>query len=170
MTIALSSMKETALAIKDQNRPELDALERANGIAKQLLNDAKNALAMATARLQILKNLQNGISELIRLEKLEQETAPLRELSALFNAENSQRLSLETFAIGAMFDQVLTAANQRLQPMSGGRFKLEREIEEGKGRSRRGLGIRVHDIHTGRARSTLTLSVEKALSLRSLSH
>ncbi len=159
MTIALSAVQETALAIKDQNRPELEALESATGLAKQILNDAKNALATTAARLQTLKNLQNDVSgELKRLDNLERETATLRELSALFNAENPQRLSLETFAIGAMFDQVLTAANQRLQPMSGGRFKLEREIEEGKGRSRRGLGIRVHDIHTGRARNTLTLS------------
>jgi exonuclease SbcC len=42
--------------------------------------------------------------------------------------------------------------------MSGGRFSLEREIEGGAGRSRRGLGIRVFDVHTGKARPTSTLS------------
>ena len=76
----------------------------------------------------------------------------------MFNAENPSRLDLETYAIGAMFDQVLMAANRRLEPMTSGRFTLEREIEEGKGRARRGLGILVHDIHTGKARATATLS------------
>ena len=56
-----------------------------------------------------------------------------------------------------MFDQVLQAANLRLQPMSSGRYSLEREFE-GKGGGRRGLGICVHDIHTGKARATATLS------------
>jgi exonuclease SbcC len=75
----------------------------------------------------------------------------------LFNAQNDAKLDLETFAIGAMFDQVLQAANLRLQPMTSGRYSLEREFD-GKGGGRRGLGIRVHDIHTGKARATSTLS------------
>jgi hypothetical protein len=34
-----------------------------------------------------------------------------------------RRTTLETFAIGAMFDQVLEAANLRLDPMTGGRYR-----------------------------------------------
>ena len=85
-------------------------------------------------------------------------TAPLRELARLFNAENAMKLNLETYAIGAMFDYVLAAANLRLEPMTNGRYTLEREIEAGDGRARRGLGIRVFDVHTGKARTPSTLS------------
>lgn len=56
-----------------------------------------------------------------------------------------------------MFDQVLIAANQRLNPMSAGRYTLERALE-GSGRGRRGLGIQVHDTYTGKPRPTATLS------------
>ena len=57
-----------------------------------------------------------------------------------------------------MFDLVISAANQRLTPMTGGRYTLERDVEGSGGRARRGLGIRVFDIHTGRARATASLS------------
>jgi exonuclease SbcC len=43
-------------------------------------------------------------------------------------------------------------------PMSGGRYTLERELEGGVGRARRGLGIRVFDLYTGKTRPPATLS------------
>ncbi|WP_286174059.1 hypothetical protein [Rhodobacter sp. NTK016B] len=46
-----------------------------------------------------------------------------------------------------MFDQVLEAANMRLDPMTRGRYRLTR-----------GLEIEVFDINTGKARPTATLS------------
>lgn len=42
--------------------------------------------------------------------------------------------------------------------MTGGRYRLERDIESVGGRGRRGLDVRVHDTHTGRAREICTLS------------
>jgi len=88
---------------------------------------------------------------------MESETASLRELAALFNGSNSAKMELETYAIGAMFDQVLQAANLRLSPMTSGQYSFERALE-GKGGGKRGLGINVHDGHTGKARATSTLS------------
>lgn len=73
------------------------------------------------------------------------------------NGDNRQKLDLETFAIGAMFDHVLEAANLRLGPMTRHQYRLERDFE-GSGRGRRGLGTQVFDNHTGKARPTATLS------------
>ena len=159
LTIASSQVKVTKLAIADQQRPELQVFSDVASAAKEVLSNARTIFADAQAKLKTFQRLRNEISdELARLAKVENDTAPLRELAAMCNAENPSRLDLETYAIGAMFDQVLMAANRRLEPMTSGRFTLEREIEEGKGRARRGLGIRVHDIHTGKARATATLS------------
>lgn len=159
LAIATNQVKVSKLAIADQSQPELKIFVDAAAEAKDALNTSKSVLADAQAKLKAYQKLQSEIAEeLARLDKVEQDTAPLRELASMFNAENSSRLDLETYAIGAMFDQVLTAANRRLEPMTAGRFSFEREIEEGKGRARRGLGIRVHDIHTGKARATATLS------------
>lgn len=159
LAIARNSLDASSKVIAGCARPDMVILEQAHHLAEETLDQIKTARAEAQARLRQLETLQHDIaSELRRLEQIEAETASLRTLAALFNADNPLRLDLETFAIGAMFDQVLVAANQRLGPMSGGRFSLEREIEGGAGRSRRGLGIRVFDVHTGKARSTATLS------------
>src|SRR3546814_20228465 len=79
-------------------------------------------------------------------------------IAGAFYGQNEMRTSLETFAIGAMFDQVLEAANLRLDPMTTGRYRFERDTESIGGRSRRGLDVRVNDLETGRARETIPLS------------
>ncbi|MFA1625813.1 AAA family ATPase [Rhizobium mongolense] len=159
LAIAHSNEETSRRAVEGRERPDTRTLQEAYDTADEMLDLAKTARAQAQARLRQLEKLQLDIAgQLKRLDEIETETASLRTLAALFNAENPLRLDLETYAIGAMFDQVLVAANQRLGPMSGGRFSLEREIEGGAGRSRRGLGIRVFDVHTGKARPTSTLS------------
>lgn len=92
------------------------------------------------------------------LQSLEQSSGSLRGLAEAFDGQNELRTSLETFAIGAMFDQVLEAANLRLDPMTSGRYRFERDTVSVGGRSKRGLDVRVHDIETGRAREIITLS------------
>lgn len=159
LLIARNNHQVAAQIIEGYERPEMGAIEKTLREASDELDHAKTACAQAEARWQRLEALLLDIAgELRRLDQIETETASLRSLAALFNAENPLRLDLETYAIGAMFDQVLTAANQRLGPMTGGRFSLEREVEGGNGRSRRGLGIRVFDVHTGKTRPTSTLS------------
>ncbi len=158
LAIAKDRLESARAAIKDKTRPEIEALEQVSKEAELAREEEAAKVARHGAKTVQLEKLRTSISdELARIEKVEQDTAALRELAGLFNAANSAKLDLETFAIGAMFDQVLHAANLRLQPMTSGRYSLEREMD-GKGGGRRGLGISVHDIHTGKARATATLS------------
>lgn len=146
-------------AVIDMQRPNLTPLETAVQAAELALRSATSDLAGTRHKLDQFKRLRESIATALdSVEKLEAETGPLRELSRMCNAENSQRLDLETYAIGAMFDQVLTAANQRLEPMTSGRYTLGREVEGTGGRARRGLGITVFDTHTGKSRPPSTLS------------
>lgn len=139
-------------------RQDLAPLEEHCGIAAKEHEAAQERRLKAEAQWNQLCRLRQKIeTTLERLERLEQSSGPLRRLAALFDGKNSQNLDLETFAIGAMFDQVLNAANLRLGPMTGHRYHLEREIELS-GRGRRGLGIRVSDVYTGKSRPTSTLS------------
>lgn len=158
LAIAKDRAETTALAIKDKQRPDLQALKEASALAEAKRDAEASQASQREARHDQFEKLLASISkELARIEAAEADAADLLELAALFNAQNAAKLDLETFAIGAMFDQVLQAANLRLQPMTSGRYSLEREFD-GKGGGRRGLGIRVHDIHTGKARATSTLS------------
>ncbi len=70
----------------------------------------------------------------------------------------SPRMSLVTFVLRYWFEQVVTAANVRLESMSAGKYELLRIDEAARKDARVGLGLAVLDRHTGRERSPGTLS------------
>lgn len=155
---AKDAANKAADAIQGQIRPDLLAVETKLHETEAELTEATNLRSGARHRLDHLMKLRDELAETLRkLDEAEVGSGALRNLAALFDGKNPQNLDLETFAIGAMFDQVLTAANLRLGPMTANRYRLERDLE-GTGRGRRGLGIQVFDIFTGKARPTTTLS------------
>jgi exonuclease SbcC len=155
---AADAAQAAALAVEGMSRPQTSALREAHAALAADLTRATGERAAASSRAEHLQRLKAGLEDsLRRLEKTEAATAPLRELAALTNGSNPQKLTLETFAIGAMFDQVLEAANLRLGPMTSSRYRLERDTD-GSGGGKRGLGIQVFDMYTGKPRSTGTLS------------
>jgi exonuclease SbcC len=155
---AESHVQRTAEIIAQLQRPDLDTLVAARDAASKAFDAAQAAATTALARLTQLQKLQSDLAaEGRRLDALEKETAPLRELAEAFTGRTYHRIDLETFAISTLFDRVLEAANLRLAPMTRTRYSLVRETE-GRGNARRGLGIAVEDTYTGRQRSTSTLS------------
>ncbi|MFC3692152.1 AAA family ATPase [Chenggangzhangella methanolivorans] len=155
---AQEHLRQRQAAVEGRERPILAEIEQVHAVTAQGLRVATEERAEAQARLGHLERLLSDLSDVLRqLDEAEAATGPLRLLASQFDAGNSQRLDLETYAIGAMFDAVLDAANLRAGPMTDGRYKLEREAEGG-GRGRKGLGIQVFDAYTGKSRSASTLS------------
>ena len=145
--------------IRDVERPDFAALSQTRDSARSDCLTKRKVAADADAARRALYDLLASLqAERDRLAELEQRTGPLRGLADAFAGENPMRIPLETFAIGAMFDHVLAAANLRLDPMTAGRYRLERDAQLVGGRTKRGLDIRVHDIEIGRAREVSTLS------------
>ena len=70
----------------------------------------------------------------------------------------SPRMSLVTFVLRYWFEQVVSAANVRLESMSAGKYELLRIDEAARKDARVGLGLAILDRHTGRERSPGTLS------------
>ncbi|WP_414898395.1 AAA family ATPase [Rhodovulum sp. YEN HP10] len=159
LAVAEERARATAEAVEGRVRPDLPELREVLAAAEARRSEATEQRAAAAHASDHLVSLRDDLAgTLQRLGAEEAASAPLRRLSALFDGRNPQGLDLETYAIGAMFDRVLAAANRRLGPMSGGRYRLEREAEGGGGRGRRGLGLQVFDLFTGKARPTTTLS------------
>jgi exonuclease SbcC len=160
LAIARDRVRKAAEAIKNVDRPDIRALQAERDAAEKASEAAQNEEITARERVKVLEQLQRSIAgELERLQNLEATSAPVRELARVFSGQSHARVDLETYAITAMFDQVLEAANLRLRPMTHGRYNLVREGEgEGRGAGRRGLGICVDDAYTGRQRAASTLS------------
>ncbi len=159
--VAIAEAQATAAqdAIRGVERPDVTALAAVRDDARAERLRTRQVAADAEAARKVLDDLLASLRDhLTRLDRLEEETGPLRELAEAFAGENPLRTSLETFAIGAMFDHVLDAANLRLDPMTGGRYRFERDVQAVGGRTKRGLDVRVHDVQTGRPREISTLS------------
>jgi DNA repair protein SbcC/Rad50 len=159
LTRAQGRVDDTDAAIADRERPDLDSLRQASTEAHASAQSAAQEAADARAKRNELARLLDALrAQIDYLARLETETGPLRALADAFEGRNPMNITLETYAVGAMFDQVLEAANLRFGPMSQGRYRLERDIQTVGGRKKRGLDIRVHDIQTGRPREVSTLS------------
>ncbi|MEM1306332.1 MAG: AAA family ATPase, partial [Pseudomonadota bacterium] len=145
-------------AIADVERPDIAALEQARDDANAEFKATFVALGAAHATHKRLRELADSIAaERARLDAIERETGPLRELARLLSGDNPKKVDVETFALSVMFERVLDAANLRLGPMRQGRYAF-RVTDVGRGNSRRGLDIEVDDAFTGQARPTSSLS------------
>jgi len=92
------------------------------------------------------------------LQALRQDSATERALAKLINGENPQKQTLPLYALRQQFNEVVSAANQRLQVMLGGRLLLEDHHESERNFRKLGVGLRVIDRNTGTTRETATLS------------
>jgi exonuclease SbcC len=151
-------LQKAARAVENADRPDIKTLKDAKEAAELALASANDLAASTNARVLHLEKLTAELAvEISRLDRLEQETAPLRELADAFTGRNDMKMNLETFAIATMFDHVLEAANLRLGPMTRNRYTFVRETE-GRGNAQRGLDIAIDDADTGRPRPPSTLS------------
>lgn len=81
----------------------------------------------------------------------------LADLAVGVNAEGG-KLSFDRYVMGAVFQEILEMANQRLNLMSGGRYELIHQIGVGNRAGIAGLEVEVLDMATGRQRSSNSLS------------
>jgi exonuclease SbcC len=88
----------------------------------------------------------------------ERRFAILGRLARIAKGEEGSRVSFERFVQGAILDEVLASASQRLLRMSKQRYGMRRTSGPGDLRRASGLDLEVTDTHTGRARAASTLS------------
>ena len=68
------------------------------------------------------------------------------------------KLSFDRYVMGTVFREVLSAANQRMDIISGGKYELLHRVEADRRNAKAGLEIDVLDVGTGKRRSSATLS------------
>lgn len=145
--------------IGDRSAPDLPALQAARDEAQSALEKSRDDRSRLKGQLDSRQEVRRQVQDLTAvINSLEDEYGPVGGLSDLVNGNNERKVRLPDFAIAAMFDEVLAAANQRLGPMSDGRYQLLRPEITGGGRQKQGLDIAVFDGNTERARPTKTLS------------
>lgn len=110
------------------------------------------------------KHIENTLASLEELEKAMGEAREkvtfLSRLNDLANGgeQGFKNVTFERYVLGAILDEVVYAANLRLQKMSRSRYSLERSDYTGGGRGKQGLDLAVMDAFTGQSRPANTLS------------
>jgi exonuclease SbcC len=103
-----------------------------------MVRDASAAVATAAARDARVRDLADATSGV--------------------GGDNTLRMRLTAYVLAARLEKVAALANERLAVLGGGRYVLEHSDERAARGARSGLGLRVLDGWTGRARDTASLS------------
>ena len=110
------------------------------------------------------KHIETTLASLKTLEQAmgeaREEVTFLSRLNDLANGgeQGFKNVTFERYVLGAILDEVVYAANLRLQKMSRSRYSLERSDYTGGGRGKQGLDLAVMDAFTGQSRPANTLS------------
>lgn len=157
-------------SLKDRLDKSLKDVEGLSEVSLEKLTEALNELKLQQQKREAeeknlylrvnnnekaLKEIQN-ISELMKAD--EEKYSVVGELARIANGDNRERITFERYVLAAYFDEIIRAANLRLNKMAAGRFVLRRKEEKGKGRKQEGLELEVFDNYTGKSRHVKTLS------------
>lgn len=105
------------------------------------------------------KALDNITDITSKISSKEKKYKVLAKVSNMALGNNSNKISFERYVLAAYFDDVIKAANVRLDKLADGRFFLSRSEETLDGRKRKeGLEMNVYDYYTGKSRPVKTLS------------
>lgn len=159
LALAQDRFDQTVKSLKNSERPDLTALEREfknfKGEVERTLGKQKER---ETALKQLLQVSQKGRELLKKKEDLDYQFSLVQTLSELTSGKNKLKTPFHRFVLGALLDEVLEAASDRLILMSKGRYKLYRSLETMHGKRTGGLDLEIFDEWTGEPRPASTLS------------
>lgn len=160
VTANMANLRMSEAAIKGKVRLDRIEAEREAAERRAAEREAQTKLNLVLRR---KANNETIHEKLVRqrdkaAEKL-QEVAVLKNLADILQgkAAGKNKTSFETYVQMAGFDDIIQAANKRLQPISGGQYQLYRHEDlEAKGNV--ALNLDILDHYTGKKRPVSTLS------------
>ncbi len=125
--------------------------------------EEKRAVQQSLSKKQESRNLTERTftslkTKLVSLKETMEHYSLVKGLDDLANGNNKKRLVFEQYVLISYFEEILYAANLRLQTMSSGRYELRRVRGIVDARSKDNLEMEVLDYYTGKYRSVKTLS------------
>lgn len=122
---------------------------------KELESKLRELHAIIVGNKTILKNVENLN---IEFKEIEEEYKVLGELADLANGKKAPYISFERYILASYFEDIIEAANIRLEKMTGDRFSLIRKTSNSKGAGQKGLELEIYDNYTDSSRDVSSLS------------
>ena len=142
----LVELSATAMALADA-RERWSSTVDAAAHAAQTLGRLHDLLERATSAHAEISGLADDHEVIARLANTVAGKAP-----------NTHRMTLESFVLAAELEEIVEAANLRLDDMSSGRYRLQHTDARAARGAASGLGLQIMDAHTGQARPAQSLS------------
>jgi exonuclease SbcC len=143
----------------EQPIPNLPSLQITRDAAQARFSLAGEALGQAQSERVALQRLATTLAALeARQGAEERRHRAAASLARVARGEDGARVSFERYVQGALLDEVLVSASERLRRMSKQRYALQRATAGGDLRRAGGLELEITDSHTGRARAVSSLS------------
>ena len=172
MKAALGMLANMREAVKDKEKPDIEALEREFSAVDEAYNALHKEVEEIRADYRTDKDVLDGIN--LSLSGRGDAADKYRVLSGLYAKLSGNvtggRMDIETFVQRQYLEKILISANKRFSSMTGGQFELRTyEIEKASQGTNKGLDLMVYSYITGKSRDVRTLSggesFQAALSL-----
>ena len=172
MKAALGMLANMREAVKDKEKPDIEALEREFSTVDETYNALHKEVEEIRADYRTDKDVLDGIN--LSLSGRGDAADKYRVLSGLYAKLSGNvtggRMDIETFVQRQYLEKILISANKRFSSMTGGQFELRTyEIEKAGQGTNKGLDLMVYSYITGKSRDVRTLSggesFQAALSL-----
>lgn len=122
---------------------------------KELESKLRELHAIIVGNKTVLKNVENLN---IEFKEIEEEYKVVGELADLANGKKAPYISFERYILASYFEDIIEAANIRLEKMTGDRFSLIRKTSKSKGAGQKGLELEIYDNYTDSSRDVSSLS------------
>ncbi|MBQ9012099.1 MAG: hypothetical protein IJ094_00690, partial [Bacilli bacterium] len=122
---------------------------------KELEDKVRDLHSIIDNNKTVLKNVEDLNKE---FKEIEEEYKVVGELADLANGKKAPYISFERYILAAYFEDIIDAANLRLEKMTGDRFSLIRKTSKSKGAGKKGLELEIYDNYTDSSRDVSSLS------------
>ena len=122
---------------------------------KELESKLRELHAIIVGNQTVLENVENLN---IEFKEIEEEYKVVGELADLANGKKAPYISFERYILASYFEDIIEAANIRLEKMTGDRFSLIRKTFKSKGAGQKGLELEIYDNYTDSSRDVSSLS------------
>lgn len=139
----LSALEQAAQASATARDAAVAAATAAAALAERFSRLADDYRARASASLQARQERDVALTLANSLEG---------------HPPNERKMRLESFVLASKLERIVAAANERLEVMSAGQYRLEHDDDRQYRNAQTGLGLRIADAHTGQSRTTKSLS------------
>ncbi|SFE51710.1 exonuclease SbcC [Paenibacillus algorifonticola] len=154
-----SRVTDMQLELAGKQPADMQELHAAGAELRQQLETIVSALQTAARHgeeaARLIRQL-TATSE--RVKQLEAELEQVLDIYQMLKGDNALKISFERYILIEFLEQILQAANVRLQRLSGGQFMLQRSDRLEVRGKQSGLGLDVYDAYTGQNRDVKTMS------------